>query len=131
MIFLDTSAVYAAIDVRDPYHEEAAEHLQTALQLRIPILTHNYVVLESTALIQRRLGIHAALSFLKDTRLLQIHWVTQNEHNDAVQLLERRGRRNLSLVDCMSFVVMKQYGVTTALVYDSDFQAEGFNAWTR
>ena len=29
----------------------------------------------------------------------------------------------------MSFVVMKQHNVTTALVYDSDFQAEGFNSW--
>ena len=128
MIFLDTSAAYAAIDAADPNHREAAERLQAALQQRIPVLTHNYVVLESTALIQRRLGLHAALSFLKDTRLLKIHWVTQNEHNEAVQLLERRGKRNLSLVDCMSFVVMKQYGITTALAYDSDFQ-EGFNTW--
>ena len=58
-------------------------------------------------------------------------WITQEDHLEAVDLLERRSRRNLSLVDCMSFVVMKQYGVTTALVYDLDFQAEGFNAWTR
>ncbi len=131
MIFLDTSTAYAAIDVADPNHREAAERLQAALKQRIPVLTHNYVVLESTALIQRRLGLHAALYFLNDTRLLKIHWVTQNEHNDAVQLLKQRGRRNLSLVDCMSFVVMKNYGVTTALAYDSDFQAEGFDVWTR
>ena len=29
----------------------------------------------------------------------------------------------------MSFVVMKQHSVTKALVYDSDFQAEGFGMW--
>ena len=129
MIFLDNSAAYAAIDVADPNHRDAAERLQAALQQRVPVLTHNYVVLESTALIQWRLGLHVALSFLKDTRILKIHWVTPNEHNEAVQLLERRGKRNLSLVDCMSFVVMKQYGITTALAYDSDFQAEGFNVF--
>ena len=129
MIFLDTSAAYAAIDVADPNHREAAEGLQTALQQRIPVLTHNYVVLESAALIQRRLGLHAALTFLKDTRLFKIHWITQEDHAEAVELLERRGKRNLSLVDCMSFVVMKQYGITTALAYDSDFQTEGFKAW--
>lgn len=27
----------------------------------------------------------------------------------------------------MSFVVMKHYDITTALAYDSDFQAEGFD----
>ncbi|MCY4527741.1 MAG: PIN domain-containing protein [Chloroflexi bacterium] len=129
MIFLDTSAAYAAIDVADPNHREAAERLQTAHQQRIPVLTHNYVVLESAALIQRRLGLNAALTFLKDTRLFKIHWITQEDHAEAVELLERRGKRNLSLVDCMSFVVMKRHGVTTALAYDSDFQAEGFNAW--
>ncbi len=131
MIFLDTSATYAAIDGADPHHEEAVGHLQTAFQQQIPVLTHNYVVLESAALIQRRLGLHAALTFLKDTRHLKVHWVTPEDHMEAVQLLERRGKRNLSLVDCMSFVVMKSYGVTTALAYDSDFQAEGFNVWTR
>ena len=86
-------------------------------------------MLESAALIQRRLGLHAALTFLKDTRLLDIHWITLEDHAEAVDLLERRGKRYLSLVDCMSFVVMKQYGITTALAYDSDFQAEGFNVW--
>lgn len=131
MIFLDTSAAYAAIDTADPNHQEAAELLHTAHQRQIPVLTHNYVVLESAALIQRRLGLNAALTFLKDTRLLKVHWITQEDHMEAIGLLERRSRRNLSLVDCMSFVVMRQYGVTTALAYDSDFQAEGFNAWTK
>lgn len=126
MIFFDTSAAYAAIDVADPNHEEAVGHLYNALQQRIPILTHNYVVLESAALIQRRLGLHAALTFLKDTRHLKVHWITQGDHVEAVDLLELRGKRNLSLVDCMSFVVMRLYGVTTALAYDADFQAEGF-----
>ena len=129
MIFLDTSAAYAAIDTADPHHEEAAERLQAALQQRIAVLTHNYVVLVSAALMQRRLGLDAALTFLKDTRLLKIHWITQEDHTEAVDLLEQRGKRNLSLVDCMSFVVMKQHSVTTALVYDSDFQAEGFGMW--
>ena len=129
MIFLDTSAAYAAIDTADPHHEEAAERLQAALLQRIAVLTHNYVVLESAALIQRRLGLDAALTFLKDTRLLKIHWITQEDHMEAVDLLTERIRRNLSLVDCMSFVVMKQHSVTTALVYDSDFQAEGFGMW--
>ena len=46
---------------------------------------------------------------------------------EAVDLFSRRRRRNLSLVDCMSSVIMNKYKVTTALAYDSDFQAEGFD----
>ena len=96
-----------------------------------PLLTHNYVLVESAAVLQRRLGLASALSFLAESRTFTVHWITPEDHLEAVDLLERRNRRNLSLVDCMSFVVMKNYGVTTALVYDSDFQAEGFNVWTR
>ena len=93
------------------------------------LLTHNYVLVESAAVLQRRLGLTSALSFLAESRTFTVHWITQEDHMEAVALLERRGKRNLSLVDCMSFVVMRNYDVTTALAYDSDFQAEGFNAW--
>ena len=95
----------------------------------LPLLTHNYVLVESAAVLQRRLGLTSALSFLDESKTFRIHWITQADHNEAVDLFSKRSRRNLSLVDCMSFVVMKQYGITTALAYDSDFQAEGFNTW--
>ena len=29
----------------------------------------------------------------------------------------------------MSFIVMQNYGITTALAHNSDFQAEGFGMW--
>ena len=51
---------------------------------------------------------------------------TAYEHQMAADLLEERGRRTLSLVDCGSFVVMRALNVTTALAYDSDFEREGF-----
>ena len=95
----------------------------------LPLHTHNYVLVESAAVLQRRFGLTSALSFLAESRTFTVHWITPEDHAEAVELLERRGKRNLSLVDCMSFIVMRQYGITTALVYDSDFQAEGFDAW--
>lgn len=94
----------------------------------LTLLTHNYVLVESAAVLQRRLGLTSALSFLDESKTFRVHWVTPEDHTEAVELLERRGKRYLSLVDCMSFVVMKHYGITTALAYDSDFQAEGFDA---
>ena len=129
MIFLDTSAIYAVADTTDPHHEQAVAYLDAALRRRESVLTHNYVVIESAALIQRRLGLQAALAFLDGIQLLQVHWVTRDEHQKAVSLLKQRSSRSISLVDCMSFVVMKQYGVTVALAYDADFQAEGFESF--
>ncbi len=126
MIFLDTSAAYAIADAADPNHQHASSQIQVALGRGETLFTHNYVVLESVALMQRRLGLQAALVFLKGMQLINVHWVTQDEHRSAVEMLEQRGRRNLSLVDCVSFVVMMEHGVTTALAYDADFEREGF-----
>ena len=52
--------------------------------------------------------------------------VTPGDHDEAVGLLEERNKRGLSLVDCMSFAVMRKYRVTAALADDADFEAEGF-----
>ena len=95
----------------------------------LTLFTHNYVLVEAAAVLQRRLGLTSALSFLDESKTFRIHWITPEDHAEAVELFVRRSKRNLSLVDCMSFIVMKQYGIRTALAYDSDFQAEGFTAW--
>ena len=126
MIFLDTSAAYAVADSADPNHRHASSSLQVALERGECVLTHNYVVLESAALIQNRLGLGAALTFLRGMRLLHVHWVTEDEHRDAVEMLDQSNRRTLSLVDCVSFVVMRGSGVSRALAYDADFEREGF-----
>ena len=43
-----------------------------------------------------------------------------------MRLLEERGKRGLSLVDCLSFLVMREYKVRQALAFDPDFVQEGF-----
>jgi len=53
-VFVDTSAVCALLDRVDPRHPAIAEAF-TELTGH-PLLTHSYVVLESTALVERRLG---------------------------------------------------------------------------
>lgn len=127
MILMDTSAIVAIADARDEAHERALDALNNLRSESTPLWTHSYVVLESSAVMQRKLGIEPALKFLTDiVDLATIHWVSQEDHERAVYRLGQRHRRNLSLVDCVSFVLMETYGSTTAFAYDSDFQTEGF-----
>ena len=126
MILIDSSASYALANEKDLNHGRATSGLQTALAMGESLMTHNYVVAECAALLQRRLGIQAAMTYVRGTHLMHVHWVSRREHDQAVELLEERGRRGLSLVDCVSFVVMRELGVSTALAYDSDFEREGF-----
>ncbi len=126
MIFVDTSAVLALADTRDSHHHEAVASLESMMSEGHALLTHNYVLVESAALLQNRLGLESSLAFLSDAERFTVHWVSPSDHAEAVALLKDRNRRGLSLVDCMSFVVMRQYAVMTALAYDADFEAEGF-----
>ena len=126
MIFLDTSAVIALADSSDDNHAEAVAALANATAQGLGVLTHNYILVESAALLQSRIGLRSALAFLSDAEKFTVHWVTPRNHADAVALLAERNRRGLSLVDCMSFTVMRNYGVSAALAYDADFEAEGF-----
>lgn len=129
MIFLDTSAIYALGDEGDPNHERAKELFRQALESDEDLLVHNYILVESAALLQSHLSLESAIRFLWESEDFRIHWVTPQEHRQGAGLLEERGRRGPSLVDCVSFVVMRRHGVKEALAFDPDFEQEGFKVY--
>lgn len=126
MIFLDTSAIYAMADRADPLHEAAREGFRALLEAGEDVLTHNYVLVESIALLHTRLGLPAALKLAQDSRAFTVEWVDERTHEDAVRRLSRRPGRRVSLVDQVSFLVMRRRGVQRALAFDPDFEKEGF-----
>src|SRR6266516_1103850 len=126
MIFLDTSAVYAWTDSRDSGHQAAVRRLREILNRGEQLLTHNYVLLESVSLLQARLGLSAAEKFAKDSAAFMIEWVDKELHAAGIREMERSGKRRVSWVDHISFLVMKRRNVTTAFAFDPDFKAQGF-----
>ena len=130
MIFLDTSAIYALADANDLHHSEASEMFALAFSNNEDILLHNYLLIESTALLRRRLGLDVALRFLDQMISIQTHWIDNEDHAQAVTLLRERDNRGLSLVDCASFVVMRRYGIMQAMAFDVDFEHEGFSIYS-
>ena len=58
MIFVDTSALLALLDRDDEFHARAATVIRS-LGADDALLTHEYVIVETTALAQRRLGLGA------------------------------------------------------------------------
>lgn len=129
MIFLDTSAIYALADSRDENHAQALAAFGRALADREELLVHNYVVVESVALLQRRLGQGSALQLLADSRRFAVHWVSEDDHAQAAGIFAERRSRDLSFVDCVSFTVMRKRHVTLALAFDRDFVREGFSLY--
>ena len=128
MTFLDTSAIYALADRADPRHEAAGACLRDLLARQEVLLTHNYVLLESMALVQARLGHAAAVKLAQSRHAFRIAWVDEIIHAGAEKDLEASGRRHVSLVDQVSFHVMRQHHVTDAFAFDPDFSRHGFRA---
>lgn len=125
MIFLDTSAIYALADRGDPNHREAKELFAAILARPETLITHNYVIVESLALIQHRLGMEAARLLAEEIDAFEIEWIGEAIHREA-RARWSRSRRRISFVDQVSFVVMTRRNVSTAFAFDDDFEKAGF-----
>jgi predicted nucleic acid-binding protein len=125
--FIDTSAFFAVLDETDNNHKMAALIWGDLLERDALLITTNYVILECFALMQNRLGRDAVRIFQEDVLpLVTIQWVGEDEHRAGVVSFLTAGGRRLSLVDCVSFVVMRALGLKEAFCFDRDCEEEGF-----
>lgn len=126
-IFLDTSAFFALLDRDDANHQKARKIWSSFVDFDNISITTNYVVVESFALIQHRLGLEAVRGFQEDILpLINIEWVNADTHRAGVSAFLAASRRRLSLVDCVSFEVMRSLGIKTVFAFDLHFVEQGF-----
>ena len=127
MTFVDTSAIYAILDRSDANHEAAKACWFALLESNAEMFTTNYVVVESCALAQSRLGLDAVRSISEEVLpVMEIVWVDEPTHSMAMAALLAAQRRKLSLVDCVSFAVSRLRGSQLAFAFDQHFVEEGF-----
>jgi predicted nucleic acid-binding protein len=124
---IDTSALYALLDESDPDHAAAAAILGRSRTADPELVIHSYALSESIALMQRRFGLEAVRR-LVDVYLpiIDIAWVDRDLHDRAVSVLLGSGQRTVSLVDQVSFILMRDRGIRTAFAFDLDFVTQGF-----
>jgi predicted nucleic acid-binding protein len=126
-VFLDTSGLYAVFDRDDANHSEARVAWVEWLREGAVLLTNNYVLLETAALLQHRIGVAAVRALHEEvTPLLQVDWVTEERHRAGMEAVLAAARKKLSLVDCVSFQTMRARGVRTAFCFDAHFREQGF-----
>lgn len=126
-IFIDTSGFIAVLDKDDASHTAAAKTWVDILTSEETLVTTNYVLVETSALVQNRLGMKAIKLFQEDiVPALRIEWIDQTAHYAAMGIILAAERKKLSLVDCVSFETMRLLGVTTAFTFDKHFKEQGF-----
>jgi len=130
-VFVDTSGWAEWLNRRAPFHALATTCVVQARRSSRRVVTTNYVLAELVALLTSpvRLPRPQQIQFL--TTLRSVSWV-EIMHVDAPLdaaawgLWQSRPDKWWSLVDCASFIIMQQRGLTEALTTDHHFEQAGF-----
>jgi predicted nucleic acid-binding protein len=131
-IYVDTSALLAVLDADDAHHAPAKETWINLLESGETMICNNYILLETYALVQHRLGMAAVRAFHVDVfPVLKVIWLNDAQHLQAANALLTANRRNLSLADCASFTTMRQLSVKQSFTFDKHFIEQGFTCLPR
>lgn len=126
-MLLDTSGLLCYLHRDEQQHSRAVQLIHDADDR---LLTHSHVLAELVALaLVRRFPRSQVLAFvvdLVDNPDIETIWVDERLHREAMQLLIDRKDKTYSLCDAISFVLMRQRGITDALTTDRHFEQEGF-----
>ena len=125
-VFVDTSGFYALLDPTDAAHEKIAAAFIQAEKDGWRLITTNYVVHESWAIIQHRLGWKALEAFL-DVVLppCEIEYVAESLFTIGAVRCRQARQRKLSLSDCISLEFIRQKRIVFAIAEDQHFWKEG------
>ncbi|MCX6550855.1 MAG: PIN domain-containing protein [Acidobacteria bacterium] len=126
-VFVDTSAFLALLDADEARHADAVATWEQLTERAIRLTTTNYVIVETLAVVQNRLGLGAVRSFVQDVLpAVDLLLVDAELHDAATSALLAAGRRQLSLVDCASFSVMRRERLEQAFAFNRHFAEQGF-----
>lgn len=127
-VFIDTSAFIALLVPKDENHAAAAAVWRDLVTREVPLVTTNYVVIETCAVLHRRFGAAAARKFVEDAvPSLTVEWVGAEMHDAGVSNSLLSARRGPSVVDCVSFAAMRKLGINAFFAFDPHFAEQGFS----
>jgi len=128
--FVDTTAWIAVTCASDINHAAASRHFAEVLNSGIILFTTRFVFAETVIFIRKKVSIDAAIQLgehLLHSPQVKVVQTTTQIHEQAWTLFRKyRDWRDLSYVDCLSFMVMKNIGIDIAFSFDDDFRRFGF-----
>jgi predicted nucleic acid-binding protein len=133
-VFLDTSFAIALSSATDQNHVRAVKLANQLETNRTRLVTTQAILLEiGNALSKEKYRIAAIqlLESLETDPNIEVVLLTNNLYSLAFSLFKQRKDKEWGLVDCISFIVMQDRGITDALTADTHFQQAGFRALLR
>ncbi|MFQ5730764.1 MAG: type II toxin-antitoxin system VapC family toxin [Planctomycetaceae bacterium] len=128
-VFLDTGYILALELANDQHHRDATEHWASIAAALPPLVTTTFVVGEVLAFFNTR-GYHEKAiligSRILESRGVDVVSVDRPLFDLAWSYFQRHDDKRYSMTDCISFIVMQQRGIVTALTFDKHFRQAQF-----
>jgi predicted nucleic acid-binding protein len=130
-IFLDSSALVALADRRDPDHTTVADFIQT-IKGQALLVTTNYILDETVTVVKRRYGYQAAVQLGRIIRASEFcHYLilTAEDETMAWAIFEKYGDKAWSFTDCACLAVMQRLNIAEVLSLDAHFHQMDLQVW--
>lgn len=127
-VLIDTAFVTALINRRDQHHERARQ-LASIFENR-PLVVTDVILLEIGNSLARHFRVEAVaiLDEFLTSDDVQVVRLTPALFERALALYRLHRDNEWGMIDCVSFVVMKDMGLRSALTFDNHFVQAGFQA---
>lgn len=133
-VFLDTAYAIALSSPNDQFHARAVDLAEQLEVLGTRLVTTRAVLLEiGNALAKQRYrqaGVQLLTTLEADPKV-DIVPLSESLYARAIQLYRERSDKEWGITDCVSFLIMRDRGLTEALTTDEHFQQAGFRALLR
>jgi len=146
-VFLDTSGLVALVNADDRSHQEVQVlSLELLEKPRARLITTYAVLIETAELLRSRLlkkgaGWSQIINAIVEARDFALTWRENRRAEilpigealwlEALDLMASRTDKDWGLTDCISFVVMRERRILSALTSDKHFEQAGFRALLR
>lgn len=128
-VFLDTGGWLALLNASDALHAVASSTWTELLRQGSRVVLTEWIVAETgngLARTESRSRFASAVHLLRSSSRSELLEVSPNLFNRALDLYTSRSDKTWGLVDCVSFLVMEDRGISLAFTNDRHFKQAGF-----
>lgn len=128
-IFTDTSGWLAIVNSADFHHEKAVKIYQELFQSGCRFVLHEAMLLEvgnSLSGVKARSLAVKLKENIENSERIELVSISSDLLENGWKLYAERTDKTWGIVDCISFIVMKEFGINEALTTDRHFEQAGF-----
>lgn len=128
-VFLDTNGWLALLNSSDALHPAASAVWSDLIRHGSTIFLTDWIVAETgngLARTNARQRFPRAVALLRESPRVRLLSVSESLFQASLALYASRPDKNWGLVDCASFLVMQEHGITEVVTNDRHFGQAGF-----